>query len=68
MSLIYTIIIIFLLWNLLQYAERNLDKIKIWLMRRKFKKRMDDCKCQMCSSQNAKWEIDDLKPKKTKEF
>ncbi len=68
MSLFISIVICLTLWALAQWAQRNFDKIRIWLMRRKFQKRMDDCKCSICRSQNASWEIDDLKPKKTKEF
>ena len=64
MNLFYLILLTFVIWNALQYADKNVDKIKAWLMGIKFRKRLDDCQCEMCRSQDRNWEFEDLKKSK----
>jgi glycerol-3-phosphate dehydrogenase len=52
------------IWALAQWTERNTDKIRLWLKRKAFQKRLknqlkdfkdsENCPCELCSSQDSK--------------
>ena len=68
MNLFVLILILLVLWQLFQTLERNWDKIRIWFLKRQIRNwDGDDCRCEICTSQNT-FDIEDLKPEKTKKL